>query len=123
MLARFEENWRNGSNCFNAPGERVLGAFLDGRLAGLCGRNRDPYDTHARAGRVRHLYVAAQHRGLGIGRLLIEAVVDGAAKWFDYLNTNCPPEAAAFYERLGFVPLAAEHVTHRLSLSQAREYL
>jgi GNAT superfamily N-acetyltransferase len=121
MLGRFEENWRNGSNRFDAPSEQAFGAVLDGRLVGLCGRNYDPYDQRPRAGRVRHLYVDPGCRHLGIGRLLIDAVVDGAMEWFDYLNTNCPPEAAPFYERLGFARFAAERITHRLDLRQLTE--
>ena len=116
MLTRFAENWRNGSNRFNRPGELVLGVHDGDRLVGLCGRNRDPFDTFGRAGRVRHLYVARAYRRRGTARLLVERVIDGASQWFDYLNTNCPPEAAGFYERLGFAPAAGDHVTHRLAL-------
>ena len=116
MLTRFAENWRNGSNRFNRSGERIFGAYDNTILIGLCGRNLDPYDPDPRAGRVRHLYVAARFRRHGTGRLLVERVVDGAAQWFDYLNTNSPPEAAAFYERLGFRPISADRITHRLVL-------
>ena len=116
MLERFERGWRDGSNRFDQPGERVVGAFLDGQLVGLCGRNRDLFDPTPRAGRVRHLYVAAAHRRAGIGPRLIASVVEGAGAWFDHLNTNSPPEAAAFYERLGFSPVAAPRITHRLPL-------
>ena len=116
MLSRFSENWRNGANRFDRPGELIAGAYDDEALVGLCGRNRDPFDPHPRAGRVRHLYVAGSYRRLGIGRRLVAHLIDGASGWFDYLNTNCPPDAAPFYERLGFVPLAAERITHRLQL-------
>lgn len=116
MLRRFAENWQSGANRFDRPGEAIFGAWREDRLLGMCGRNRDPYDKHPRAGRVRHLYVSASERQAGTGRLLIAAVIDGAAPWFDYLNTNCPPEAAPFYERLGFQPADVEHVTHRLAL-------
>jgi GNAT superfamily N-acetyltransferase len=116
MLARFAESWRDGSNRFDRTGERIVGAYLGGRLVGLCGRNRDPYDSFARAGRVRHLYVGVAHRRTGVGRALLDSIIEDAVEWFDYLNTNCPPEAAAFYERLGFVPVSAPHVTHRLVL-------
>ena len=121
MLERFEANWLDGSNRFNQLGEQAFGASLDGNLVALCGRNRDPYDPSPRAGRVRHLYVDVKYRRLGIGRLMIDSVIDGAAEWFDHLNTNCPPEAAAFYERRGFVPIIADRTTHRLNLSRAKE--
>ena len=116
MLTRFADGWRDGSNRFDRPGERIFGAYDGQILIALCGRNRDPYDPDPHAGRVRHLYVAAQYRRLGIGRRLVETIIEGADEWFDYLNTNCPPEAAAFYERLGFVPFPAERITHRLAL-------
>jgi hypothetical protein len=43
MLRRLEENWQRGENRFNAPGEKLLGAFLNGKLVGVCGLNRDPF--------------------------------------------------------------------------------
>ena len=53
MLRRLEENWQRGENRFNAPGEKLLGAFLNGRLVGVCGLNRDPFSQQPRAGRIR----------------------------------------------------------------------
>ena len=37
MLRRLAENWQNGENRFNAPGEKLLGAFAHGQLVGVCG--------------------------------------------------------------------------------------
>ena len=116
MLMRFAENWENGSNRFGLPGEIVQGAWADKLLVGMCGRNIDPYDNNPRAGRVRHLYVAAQFRRHGIGRVLVSALCEGAEEYFGYLNTNAPSEAHAFYMRLGFVPIEAPNATHRLEL-------
>ena len=50
MLRRLEENWQRGENRFNAPGEKLLGAFLNGKLVGICGLNRDPFSQQSRAG-------------------------------------------------------------------------
>jgi len=116
MLQRFAQNWRNGTNRFDQPGERVFGAYDGDRLVGVCGRNRDPFDDFARAGRVRHLYVSSADRGTGLGRVLVQRVIEGADQWFDYLNTNCQPEAASFYEHLGFAPVTAMKITHRYAL-------
>jgi GNAT superfamily N-acetyltransferase len=117
MLLRLAENWANGSNRFALPGEIMLGAWAGDVLVGVGGRNVDPYDPGRRAGRVRHLYVAQRARQEGVGRALISAIRDGAAKHFDYLNTNAPETAFAFYERMGFVRLeGGGHATHRLML-------
>ena len=63
MLRRLEENWLRGENRFNAPGEKLLGAFLNGKLVGVCGLNRDPFSQQPRAGRIRHLYVSESVAG------------------------------------------------------------
>ena len=68
MLYRLEEHWRSGENRFSAPGEKLLGAFIDDRLIGVCGINRDPFSQHPRAGRIRHLYVSEKYRRCGAGR-------------------------------------------------------
>lgn len=118
MVLRLAENWASGSNRFLRPGEVMLGAWRGDVLVGLCGRNVDPYDLNPRAGRVRHLYVAQRARRNGVGGALISAILDGAAEHFDYLNTNAPEPAFAFYEHLGFVRLeAGGHATHRLLLT------
>ncbi|CAM8680238.1 GNAT family N-acetyltransferase [Leclercia sp. M-A074-M] len=115
MLRRLEENWQRGENRFNAPGEKLLGAFLNGKLVGICGLNRDPFSQQPRAGRIRHLYISEKCRGQGIGRQLLDVVMADASIWFDFLNTHAPQAAWAFYQRSGFTLVADEpRVTHRL---------
>lgn len=115
MLRRLEENWERGENRFNAPGEKLLGAFLNGKLVGICGLNRDPFSQQPRAGRIRHLYISESCRGLGIGRQLLAVVMADASVWFDFLNTHAPHTAWPFYQRAGFTLVADEpRVTHRL---------
>ncbi|WP_445679657.1 GNAT family N-acetyltransferase [Radicibacter daui] len=117
IATRFAENWRSGANRFDRPGELLLSAHLGGRLAGFCGRNIDPYAGDPSAGRVRHLYVSSANRRHGIGSALVRAVIDGAERYFRHLNTRAPDTAFAFYEALGFQPVAGEEtVTHRLML-------
>lgn len=117
MLTRFVENWRAGTNQFRRPGETMLGLRQDNALLGVCGLSIDPYDAYSRAGRVRHLYVDPSARNQGVGRQLIAAIVADAAKYFDYLNTNAPETAFAFYEHQGFERTHdIVHVTHRLTL-------
>jgi len=115
MLRRLEENWLRGENRFNAPGEKLLGAFLGGKLVGVCGLNRDPFSQQPRAGRIRHLYVSEKCRGLGIGKQLLTVVMADASIWFDFLNAHAPDAVHGFYHRAGFSPVVDEpRVTHRL---------
>jgi len=115
MLRRLEENWERGENRFNAPGEKLLGAFIGGRLVGICGLNRDPFSPHPRAGRIRHLYISEAWRGNHIGQQLLNAVIANSSVCFNFLNTNAPQKAFRFYEQAGFQPVNDENgVTHRL---------
>lgn len=117
MVLRFRENWSSRSNLFDQPGEIILSLMDEGEAIAMCGRNIDPYDESPRAGRVRHLYVLKAHRLKGAGRRLLEAVLADAPAHFDYLNTNAPPAAYGFYERLGFKRVIdSSHCTHRIML-------
>jgi GNAT superfamily N-acetyltransferase len=93
-------------------------AVQDGRVIGVCGLNVDPYAGIPRVGRVRHLYVLTAHRRGGVGRSLVEAVVDAAGDRFDELRLRTQnPAAARLYERLGFAACtAAAASTHRRHL-------
>jgi len=117
MLRRLEENWLNGQNRFDKPGENLLGFYADGSLIAVCGLNQDPYMPSVRAGRLRHLYVGVGWRRMQVGISLLKALLKGSGHWFDFINTNAPPSAFTFYERAGFIPLAdVDKVTHRLYL-------
>ena len=118
MLRRLAENWQSGENRFNAPGEKLLGAFRGGELVGVCGLNADAYSLQPRAGRIRHLYIGERYRRQGVGPQLLVAVITHSGTWFDFLNTHAPSSAWPFYESLGFRPVYDEpRVTHRLFCS------
>ncbi|MES0004146.1 GNAT family N-acetyltransferase [Mesorhizobium sp. M0062] len=119
MLVRLADGWAGGRNKFLKRGEALFGAWHGRELAGVCGLNIDPYFEGRDRGRVRHLFVSARHRRSGIGRMLVETVIDRARQHFAVLNTRAPQEAFGFYERLGFQPVVSEEfVTHRMMLSQ-----
>jgi GNAT superfamily N-acetyltransferase len=120
MLVRLADGWTSGHNSggrnkFLKRGEALFGAWHDRELAGVCGLNIDPYFEGRDQGRVRHLFVSAPHRRAGVGRMLVETVVDRARRYFTVLNSRAPPEAFVFYERLGFQRVEGEEfVTHRM---------
>ncbi|QKC95334.1 GNAT family N-acetyltransferase [Mesorhizobium sp. NZP2298] len=120
MLVRLADGWASGNssggrNKFLKRGEALFGAWHGAELAGVCGLNIDPYVEGRGHGRVRHLFVSAPHRRAGLGRMLVETVIDRARRYFTVLNTRAPREAFIFYERLGFQRVEGEEfVTHRM---------
>jgi GNAT superfamily N-acetyltransferase/2'-5' RNA ligase len=115
LVRRLVDDWASGANRFDRPGEAFFVAVQDGRVIGVCGLNVDPYAGIARVGRVRHLYVLTAHRRRGVGRSLVQAVVEAAGDRFDELRLRTQdPAAARLYECLGFVACTdAAASTHR----------
>ena len=125
MLRRLEENWLSGYNRFDRPGEKLIGAYVDRLIIGVCGLNVDPFTQETGVGRLRHLYVDTEWRKNRIGSALLNEILKDAGRWFDFINTNAPSSAFTFYERAGFVALSGvEKVTHQLCLKNpARHFL
>ncbi len=92
------------------PRGAMLAAYVDGALAGCCALR--PLDTsdYANACEMKRLYVRTQFRGLGLGRLLAEAILDAArqrAYTCVLLDTLSDMETArALYQDLGFAEIA-----------------
>jgi ribosomal protein S18 acetylase RimI-like enzyme len=103
FVRRLADEWASGANRFDRPGEALFAARTDGHLTGACGLNVDPYTPAPGVGRVRHLYVLTDYRRLGVGRRLVEQVLDAARGRFERLRLSTQnPAAAQLYERLGF---------------------
>lgn len=118
FLRRLHDDYRDGSNRFDQPGEGLFAAWLSDRPVGVCGLNRDPYVPDGRAGRVRRLYVHPSVRQLGVGRSLVTAVIAKARESYPILRLRTKnPAADAFYRRLGFSPVESEAATHVLRLT------
>jgi GNAT superfamily N-acetyltransferase len=118
FVRRLVAEWENGANRFERPGEVLLGAVRGCQIVGVCGLNVDPYAAMPEIGRVRHLYVLAAHRRTGIGSKLVATVVKKARATFTRLRLRTgTPEAARFYEGLGFRRAAGEaDCTHVLEM-------
>ncbi len=92
-----------------APRGALLAATVNGQFAGCCALR--PLDTvdYPNACEMKRLYVRPAYRGLGLGRLLSEAILD-AATLAGYscilLDTLDDMESArALYQDLGFVEI------------------
>ena len=89
-----------------APGERMLLAAFDGdELVGAVQLDRSEAGNGRHRAEVRRLVVRADRRGAGVGRALMEAVVE-AARGLDlrllWLSTHEGTNADRIYERLGW---------------------
>lgn len=106
---------------YSAPTGALLLALADGELAGCCAMRPLDSADYTDACEMKRLYVRPSFRGLGLGRLLAQAVMD-AARMTGYrhllLDTLSGMESArALYADLGFEeippyyhnPLAGAH--------------
>jgi GNAT superfamily N-acetyltransferase len=120
FVRRLADEWASGVNRFDRPGERLFAAQSGGAVLGVGGLNVDPYAADPTVGRVRRLYVLRAHRGRGVGRELVHAIIRAAAGRFRRLRLRTEsPDAARFYERLGFRPaVGASDCTHTLDLGK-----
>lgn len=113
LVQRTIDDWKNGTNRFSGPGEKLWGLFLGPDLVGICGLNRDPYMQEPNVGRVRHLYVMEAHRLKGYATLLMNVVIHEAKQHFAVLRLfTGNPATAKFYEKLGFQNLTGDKVSH-----------
>jgi putative acetyltransferase len=102
----FAQELRDLPGEYATPRGALLLAHIDGAFAGCCALR--PLDTadYPNAAEMKRLYVRPAYRGLGLGRLLAEGILDAARQGgYDcvLLDTLDDMEAArALYEELGF---------------------
>jgi ribosomal protein S18 acetylase RimI-like enzyme len=94
-----------------AHGAVILGAFSDGELAGIVGFIAAEGPKRQHKGMLVGMYVRQQARRAGVGRLLVDAVLELAAQSVELLQLavvkgNEP--ACGLYRRAGFVEYGLE---------------
>ncbi|TLS52545.1 GNAT family N-acetyltransferase [Paenibacillus antri] len=114
FVQRLVDEFAEGRNRFDQPGESLYVCYADSRIVGICGVNRMPANDGIRVGRVRRFYVSPAYRRLGVGRKLMQALLADAAGTFDELQLRTDSIAAdRFYRSLGFARVCdREEITH-----------
>jgi predicted GNAT family acetyltransferase len=91
-----------------------------GTVIAIGGLNQDPFESRGCIGRIRRVYVRPGWRKRGIGRTLVETLVENARARFTSLHLRTDnPAAARLYERIGFTRTDALNSTHVLSFNQS----
>jgi GNAT superfamily N-acetyltransferase len=119
FLRRLAREWESGGGRFDGPGEVLLGICDGPAWLAVGGLTADPYSPEAGLGRLRHIYVRADVRRSGLGRMLVEALEAHARPRFRALVLRTDTESAArFYETLGYRRLPPDGTaTHRRDLA------
>lgn len=99
--------------------ERVLGAFLDGRLVGVAGLRRSDRRRTRHKATLFGLMVHAEHRGRGVGDALVRGVLAEASATsgvcaVQLTVTETNRAAIRLYERHGFVAFGTEPLALRV---------
>jgi GNAT superfamily N-acetyltransferase len=117
-ISRLLEDYKSGRNRFSEDGEALFAAFLKDRIIGICGLNKDPILNDKSIGRVRRLYVLKEYRQHGVGRRLMDTVIQVAMRHYNVIVLNTDnPVADKFYRSLGFSDqLTYTNSTHHLTL-------
>jgi N-acetylglutamate synthase-like GNAT family acetyltransferase len=109
FLRRLEREWHSSENRFERPGERLLCAEAGGKFVAVGGLNRDHYLDDPRVGRVRHVYVLPERRNVGVGALIVRALLDAGRESFDNIRVRAATTRSdTFYARLGFKKVEGE---------------
>lgn len=95
----------------------VMGAFRDGELVGTAGFAIQQGQKNAHKGRLWGMYVQPSSRNLGVGRLLVSAVLDVARENVELIQLSVVKEnrpARRLYESLGFLEFGMEPKASKL---------
>ena len=89
----------------------VVGAFRDGELVGTAGFAIQQGQKNAHRGRLWGMYVQPNSRDMGIGRLLVNAVLDVARENVELIQLSVVREnrpARRLYDSVGFLEFGME---------------
>jgi len=110
FLDRLFNDWKANATRFDRDGEVLLAACVSETLAAVGGITLDP--VVAGALRMRRFYVRRPFRGQGIGRRLVEALLEHPRRAGQIVVVNAGRGSSPFREAVGFAPDARDGHTH-----------
>jgi GNAT superfamily N-acetyltransferase len=115
-IRRVVEEWENGRNRFDKPGELLLGAFDGPSMVAIGGMTLDL--SRSDWLRMRRFYVLPDSRGRGVARLLAGRLLVHAREYVPTITVHAgDARAALFWQAMGFRPLIRDTYTHILDLA------
>lgn len=114
-MKRLVDEYQSGTNRFDKHGEVLFVACDHDRIIGIGGLNQTLTDG---IGRVRRLYISRDYRKQGIGRMIMDRVIEEAKRHYQMIELKTDnPAADQFYRSLGFsVKDGVEDVSHYLQI-------
>jgi GNAT superfamily N-acetyltransferase len=112
FVERLSKEWEADAARFDRDGEALLAAHVSEMLAAVGGITLDPVLPGTL--RVRRFYVRRSFRGYGIGRSLVEALLEYPRRSGRIVVVNAARGSSSFWEAVGFAPDARDGHTHVL---------
>jgi len=111
------DRWIDGTQRYDQPGESLLVGRVGERIVAVGGLAWCPNVTGAL--RVRRFYVSPAARRQRVAHDLARQLIDDGAGYTAVItcNARASDAAAPFWESLGFLPVDADGITHRLDLA------
>jgi len=111
------DRWIDGTQRYDQPGESLLVGRVGERIVAVGGLAWCPNVTGAL--RLRRFYVSPAARRQRVAHDLARQLIDDGAEHTAVFtcNARASDAAAPFWESLGFLPVDADGITHRLDLA------
>ncbi len=118
FVQRLWDEYQSGINRFDTLGALLLGGYDDAHLVAVGGVHRDPYLNDPTIGRIRHVYVLPAYRRSGVGRVVVQALMQRSSNQFStFTLRTLTGHGDRFYRALGFSSVPRfEQATHWLDI-------
>ena len=119
FLSRLVEDYKDGTNTFNQPGEALFCVRDEvGNVVAIGGVNKSPFSNDGDVARLQRFYVEADARRRGAGSLLLKEIISHSRNSFNEMTVRTESSKAdAFYRSNGFdLDDSASETTHVLKM-------